>query len=398
MNNKENLLPTVMSDKTPSSMQAYLETQWQRVTRRRSFLKNLGIFSATLSAAPLLTLEGRAEHQQKRSSSSSLPDGDVAILKLLAAAEVLESDLWSQYAELGGTAATTSDEEFQGFIGGNAAYTKALQNLDSDMPQYITDNTDDELSHAAFINAYLVAHGAQPVDLSAFQTLNGSTATGSQPGKKRLTNLKSLNVDTSFYTRYRSKQNPDLGATFTGPVTITGRQAIPINDADTTDPNHIQAVANTAAFHFAFIEVGGSSLYPTMALKVSNLEVLRIVLSIGGVEIDHFSLWHDKLGNAVSKPVAPLTDGGLTFPDLNAVSASQLELTQTNKILAEPCQFLDPSLPNCSIIRPISTPLNGAMAAVKGLIADQLFAGQPAAFFETITNLAAAADAAERDG
>src|SRR5260370_42498050 len=94
-------------------MQAYLETQWQRVTRRRSFLKNLGIFSATLSAAPLLTLEGRAEHrQQKRSSSSSLPDGDGAILKLLAAAEILESDLWVQYAEQGGTAATTSDEEY----------------------------------------------------------------------------------------------------------------------------------------------------------------------------------------------------------------------------------------------------------------------------------------------
>src|SRR5260370_13374546 len=117
------------------------------------------------------------------------------------------------------------------------------------MPQYITENTDDELSHAAFINAYLVAHGAQPVDLSAFQTLNGSTATGSQPGKKRLTNLKSLNVDTSFYTRYRSKQNPDLGATFTGPVTITGRQSIPINHAPTTTPPHIPPLSHTAPLH-----------------------------------------------------------------------------------------------------------------------------------------------------
>src|SRR5260370_21001682 len=155
MNNKENLLPTVVSDKTPSSMQAYLETQWQRVTRRRSFLKNLGIFSATLSAAPLLTLEGRAEHQQKRSSSSSLPDGDVAILKLLAAAEVLESDLWSQYAELGGTPATTSDEEFPEFIARNPAYTQTLHNLDSDMPQYITDNTHHHLTPAAFLNPLL---------------------------------------------------------------------------------------------------------------------------------------------------------------------------------------------------------------------------------------------------
>jgi hypothetical protein len=390
---KENLLPSVLSDETPSSMQAYLDQQWQRVTRRRSFLKSLGIFTAAVTASPMLTLEGRAEHTQP--ASSSLPAGDVAILKFLAAAEILESDLWSQYAELGGVAATTSDEEFQDFIGGNPAYTKALQNLDSDMPQYITDNTDDELSHAAFINAYLVAHGEQPVDLSAFRTLDGSTATGSTK-KKRLTNLKTLDVDTSFYTRYRSKQNPDLGASFTGPVKITGRQAIPLNDADTTNMNHIQAIANTAAFHFAFIEVGGSSLYPTLALKVSDLEVLRILLSIGGVEIDHFSLWHDKLGNAVSMPVAPLTDGNLTFPDLNSVPPSQLELTQTNKIFPEPCQFIDPSLPNCSIIRPTSTQLNGAVAAAKGLTADQLFAGQSAAFFDALMSLATAADSAQR--
>src|SRR5215472_7119465 len=391
MRNTENLLPTVVSEHTPSSMQSYLQTQWHRMTRRRSFLKSLGIFTATMSASPLLTLEGREEHDDDK-KSGTLPTGDVDILRFLATAEILESDLWSQYAELGGVAATTSDEEFQGFIGGNAAYTAALQNLDMDMPQYITDNTDDELSHAAFINAYLVAHGAQPVDLSAFRTLSGSTATGST-NKMRLTNLMALNVDTSFYTRYRSKQNPDLGATFTGPVTITGRQAIPVNDADTTNLTHIQAIANTAAFHFGFIEVGGSSLYPTLALKVSNLEVLRILLSIGGVEIDHFSLWHDKMGNAVSKPIAPLTDGNLTFPDLNAVPAPQLELTQTNKILPEPCQFIDPSLPNCSIIRPTSTALNGAMAAVKGLTADGLFTGQSTQFFDTIAALATAADA-----
>lgn len=393
MNKKENFLPTVLSEKTPSSMQAYLETQWRRVTRRRAFLKNLGILTAGVTAAPMLTLEGRAEHLQQL-ATTTLPPGDVAILKFLAAAEILESDLWTQYAELGGTA-TTSDDQFQGFTGGNPAYTKALQNLDSDMPQYIVDNTDDELSHAAFINAYLVAHGEQPVDLSSFATLSGSTATGSS-GKMRLTNLMNLNVDTSFYTRYRSNQNPDLGASFTGPVTIMNRAAIPVNDADTTNMNHIQAIANTAGFHFAFIEVGGSSLYPALAMKVSNLEVLRILLSIGGVEIDHFSLWHDKAGNAVSTPLAPLTDGNLTFPDLNSVPASQLELTQTNKILPEPCQFLDPSLPNVSIIRPTSDALNGAMAAVKGLTADQLFVGQSTQFFDTVSALATAADAATR--
>jgi hypothetical protein len=61
-----------------------------------------------------------------------------------------------------------------------------------------------------------------------------------------------------------------------------------------------EAIANTAGFHFVLIEQGGSSLYSVMALKVSSLEVLRIIVSIGGVETNHFSLWHDKAGNAVA--------------------------------------------------------------------------------------------------
>ena len=94
--------------------------------------------------------------------------------------------------------------------------------------------------------------------------------------------------------------------------------AIPRTDADTTDKNHIQAIANTAAFHFALIEVGGTSLYPTLALRVTDPVVLRILLSIGPTETMHFQTWSDKAGNAVSTPLAPLTFGDLTFPNLNA--------------------------------------------------------------------------------
>ena len=227
---------------------------------------------------------------------SMLTEGDVAILRFLAAAELIESDLWQQYNELGGAA------------GGNPAYMAALRNLDADMPQYITDNTDDELSHAAFLNAYLKGKGAEPVNLDAFRTLPSSTATGAkQIG--RLTNLLRLNVDTSWFTRYRSEENPDFGATFPQAVSIRDQPAIPLNDVDTppTTPQPVppvtpqarrmQAIANTAGFHFGFIEVGGSSLYTSLSLKATSLEVLRIVVSIGGVEVDHFSLWHDKAGN-----------------------------------------------------------------------------------------------------
>jgi hypothetical protein len=356
-----------------------------------------------------LMTKGKAQETTRK---GKLTKGDADLLRFAAWAEVVESDLWTQYAELGGA---TKPNDGPTNVG-NPAYMAALQNLDSDMPQYIIDNTDDELSHAAFLNAYLSSHGAEPVNLDRFRTLTGSTATGVDPNKvhTRLTNLLSLNVDLSWYTRYRSEENPDLGAIFKGPFNILNEPAIPLNDTDTppttTVPappipagaQRIQAIANTAGFHFAFIEQGGSSLYPTLALKATSDEVLRILLSIGGVEIDHFSLWHDKAGNAVSQPLAGVKDPitGLTFPDLNAVTpAAALELTQTNKILPEPCDFIaeDPALPNCSVIRPTSTAQGGAVATVNAFTADGLFNGQPDAFFNFAMQLATAADNARRE-
>jgi hypothetical protein len=139
-----------------------------------------------------------------------------------------------------------------------------------------------------------------------------------------------------------------------------------------------------------------------MAQKVTDLEVLRIVVSIGGVEVDHFSLWHDKAGNAVSPTLAPLTvnfgnTGSVTFLNLNDPS-NNLELTQTNKILPEPCQFINTSLPKCSVIRPSTTKNSGAVAAVQGFTNDGLFIGQSNGFFAALVELAERADAARRLG
>src|SRR5215467_9376778 len=199
------------------------------VVRRRSFLKGLGIVGATLlPAGPLLMTKGSA---QEGTRTGKLSKGDADLLRFAAWAEIVESDLWTQYAELGG--ATKPNDG--GPNTGNPAYKLALQNLDGDMPQYITDNNDDELSHAAFLDAYLRAHGAESVDLDPFRILQGSTAAGVDKTKigKRLTNLLSLNVDLSWYTRYRSGLNPDLGAVFKGPFTISNEPAIPLNDNDT---------------------------------------------------------------------------------------------------------------------------------------------------------------------
>jgi hypothetical protein len=370
-----------------------LQARWHSVVRRRGFLKGLGVAGAMLPAGALLA--SRVSAAETDAGRGELTKGDAAILRFLAAAEILETDLWQQYNELGGV------------NGGNAAYMAALQNLDGDMPQYITDNTDDEVSHAAFLNAYLESRGAEAVNLDEFRKLPSSQATGArQVG--RLTNLLSLVVDTSFYTRYRSSENPDLGGTFAQAVKIENEPAIPLNDTDTPPATgqpvppvtaaarRMQAIANTAGFHFGYIEQGGASLYSSMALKVRDLEVLRIVISIGGVETDHFSLWHYKLGNAVAQPLAGVTDPetGVTFPDLNNPAT---ELSQTNKILPEPADFLRRTgLPEVSVIRPTLTENAGAVATIKSFTADRLFDGQSPKFFATVMALAEAADAARR--
>ena len=323
-------------------------------------------------------------------SSGPLSAGDAAILRFLAAAELLETDLWQQYNELGGI----QDKEVPGG-GGSPAYTKALEKLDGDMPQYIHDNTDDEFTHAAFINGYLKSRGAEPVNLDRFRTLPSSEASGAQQ-IGRLTNLMELTVDTSWWTRYRSETaNPDLGGMFPPavPGLLKGKfPAIPRNDKDLHPHDHIQAIANTAGFHFCTIEQGGTSLYPSLAQRVSDPEVLRVVLSIGPTEAMHFQTWHDKAGNA-----PPLTDptNGLEFPDLNAPPFGGEEF-QTNLIMPEPTAFLKKTLPVCSIVRPTKTQ-GAAMGAAKALTADGLFIGHSQEFFEALTELAQAADAAMRE-
>jgi hypothetical protein len=321
-----------------------------------------------------------------------LKRGDVAILRFLAAIELIESDLWRQYNELGGI----QDSEEPGGMA-IPSYVKALQVLDGDMPQYIHDNTDDEISHAAFLNAYLASKGANPVNLDQFRTLPSSKATGAQQ-IGRLTNLMQLTVDTSWWARYRSRtKNPDFGDTF--PQAIPGLSkgqfpAIPRNDGDLAPANHLQAIANTAGFHFGFIEQGGTSLYPTLAQGVTNLEVLRVVLSIGPTETMHFQTWQDKAGNA-----PPLTDptNGLVFPNLNA-PPFDTEDFQTNLIMPEPTIFLSRALPAVSIIRPTAIAgSGGAEATVKSFTDDGLFIGQTPAFFALLGNLAEAADDARRE-
>src|SRR2546423_8343499 len=262
--------------------------QPNKFTSRRSFLSK-GLAAAGTGAIGTSLFANGLPAFAGEGGSGGITRGDVAMLRFLAAVEIIETDLWQQYNELGGI----QDSEVPGGSG-SAAYITALQVLDGDMPQYIHDNTEDEISHFTFINAYLVSKGAAPVNLDRFRTLPTSKPTGArQIG--RLTNLMRLTVDTSWWTRYRSRtQNPDFGDTF--PQAIPGLSkgqfpAIPRSDADLAPAKHIQAIANTAGFHFGFIEQGGTNLHPPLAQRVSNPAVLRILLSIGPTAHAHFQTW-----------------------------------------------------------------------------------------------------------
>ena len=356
---------------------------------RRSFLnKTIALGAGTVGAGLLSSVRATA-------AGSSLSPGDAALLRFPAALEILEADFWIQYNELGGI----QDSEVPGGTG-NKAYAEALEVIEDEMGDYIHDNTDDEITHYQFLNAYLVSKGAAPANLDPFRTLMGSTATGVNRAKigHRLTNLTRLDIDTSWWTRYRDdSHNPDLDPNHVFPKAVPSlansrHTAIPRTDADTHDPDFLQAIANTAAFHFPTIEQGGTSLYAALAQKATDVEVLRILMSIGPTETMHFQTWSDVAGNAPPLTARdPETGIFVTFPDLEVED----ELFDKALIMPEPCPFLSRSLPIVSIIRP-TNPEGVAVNTVRFLRAMGLFIGQSDAFFAYMTRLAVEADAARR--
>jgi hypothetical protein len=333
----------------------------RRAGGRRAFLRS-GV--ATASAALLSGILGGA----RPASADEVTPGDVAVLKFLAAAELVEDDLWQQYTEL------AID---------NADFRNALRRIDPSLPRYVNDDRDDERSHAMLINAFLQSIGETPINLDPFRTLPSVNVRGAQQ-VGRLTNLTALTVDTSWYLRYRGTGNPDFGDSFPQLVEIQNRPTVPTSNK--LNNREAQTIAHSAAFHFAAIEQGGSSLYNSLLTKVTSLDVVAILASIGPTEVYHFAAFHKSLEGLFGLKG---TDG-LNFPNL-----AGMPLT-SQAIFPEPCKFLDVSLPLCSVIRPRNTANAGAVAAATGLVQSGLFAGQSQAFFDAVVALATAADAAQR--
>jgi hypothetical protein len=375
----------------------------KKAFNRRAFMRSSVLAGAVMTGAGILESVPSALAEPGK---GRLTRGDAAILRWLAAAEIIESDLWLQYQELAGIqddeVANIASQQIPGYpaqaTGGSSAYAAAVNALDEDMSVYIHDNTEDELTHETFINAFLVSKGQDPINLDKFRTLPSSKATGAN-NVGRLTNLMQLTVDTTWWTRYRSRTgNPDLGDTFPPaiPTLAVGQHTgIPRTDSDLNNPDFLQAIGNTAGFHFANIEVGGSSMYPSLAQRVSDVNVLRILLAIGPTETSHFQTWHDKAGNAIpstSNIIDPVTGVSVFFPDLTQDSVGEDLLN--NLIMPEPTVFFK-GLPVCSIIRPTET-RNAAQSALQGFINMGAFIGQSKQFMNFVTVLAQEADQARR--
>jgi hypothetical protein len=334
---------------------------------RRDLLKRGALAGAALGFA--VTGGDAVAQGEPQRNSDSHDRGDIAILRFLAAAELIEHDLWQQYAEVG-----ENNDEFN----------EALEAIDDDIVEYAVDTTEDELSHHQFINAYLKSIGEHPVNLDEFRKIPSPPVEGLQQ-IGRLTNLRQLSVDTSYYTRYRSMGNPDFGDHFPQIATIVKQPGIPTHNG--LDANTLGGIARVAAFHFASIEIGGTSLYDSFLTKVSNADVLRIVGSIYATEAIHYAIFEDSLGGVSAFHNSA---GTLVVPDLTEGKLG------SSHVMPKRCTFFRRSLPTCSVIRPSSTENAGAVAAARALTASNLFMGQSQKFFATLFDLAHQADAAIR--
>ena len=337
---------------------------------RRSFLKRLGLAGAAAPLGATLLSGGAPAVARAQSAPAGYTQGDLAILRFLAMAELLGQDLFGQFAEV---------------AVGNKPFQAALQRINFDLPNYLKQTARDEATHAVFVNAYLQRIGQAPVNLDAFRTLPGSQATGSSRAL-RLTNLTALSPDTSFYNRFRKNVNPDFGPDAEQIATIINQPGIPVDDS--VSAAGLDVAAHTAAFYFPFQSQGEVGLYGSFMPKITNPEVSQIFAGIRPIEGVHLDIAQAAL---VTSP-GLIAGGNAQFPDL---------LNRHNyarKLSPGPTTFISGDLPAVAVARPSSTAVIGAVQVVRRLTAAGLFNGQSATFMSMGMEMAMAADAAVRNG
>jgi len=361
----------------------------RKTTSDRGFFSTSGKLEASVAAvgAMLARVRSTSFGQKLDYTNDSLTKGEIAIQRFLTAIELIESDLWQQYDELGG--ATTAEQN---------DYQLALQFLNRLGSKYITANAVNEIEHSTFLRTCLESEGVDPINLDEFRILRGSTATASQ-NVGRLTNLMHLNIDTNCHIRFRSDDKPGFGTGSSQDFRIANRPAIPCADSEFSDTSHVQAIANTAAFHFRFIEQGVSGLYTSFSQRVKRTKVLKITLGIGGQEIAHFLEWTNFAANVVQDlpfrfdhSDASITNQGITTPDSEVTS--RRFIFQTRPRFSSHGSSIHKDLSLSPVIRPVNDRHCSAVATIESFTENGLFFGQSTEFLRTLMALAEEADAA----
>ena len=313
-------------------------------------------------------------------ADEGLTKSDIAILRFLATIELIECDLWQQYEELGGLTE-----------GAQNSYQLALQFLDHNSSRQISHNCICEASHATFLNEFLKSEGAEPVDLNRFRILSGSSAAGARD-VGRLTNLMHLNLDTSWHIRYhRTNTRGEFDSPIPRAMRVVNRPSIPRSEEDLSEPEHIQVIANTAAFHFGYVEHSVSSLYSSICRKGRRAKVLKIALGIGGQEIAQFLGWID-LGSRVISGTSLGLDSSSTATEVDSQVLSSFNVTPTKLPDSSHGEFIWNGLLADSVIRRPDERFGGSAATVNCFTKNGLFVGQPDEFLRSLQSLASEAD------
>ena len=100
--NRKTAMVVNPSSTDPVTTESEPDSPAQGVANRRSFLKKSLVAGALATAGAGVLSKVPNAFGETQTRSGSLTKGDAAILRFLAAAEIIESDLWLQYQELGG--------------------------------------------------------------------------------------------------------------------------------------------------------------------------------------------------------------------------------------------------------------------------------------------------------
>jgi hypothetical protein len=208
-----------------------------------------------------------------------------------------------------------------------------------------------------------------------------------------------LDMDTRWYSRYRSLERPDSGDPFPQKIRIVNRQAIPRTDADFDRPLHIQAIANTAIVHFGYIEHAGASLYTCLSQKVKRAHVLRVTLGIGGDEISHFLKWVDFTGVAIQGypfsiefGQSPETEASQSIRHSSIRRGRSMSNNELN--FPAPADFMSKVYRQWPVVQQRDDQFGGAVATINSFTQNGLFVGQSPDFLRRLTQMAEDADAA----